>query len=64
MEEGEGRPPTEKVPLEKIDDYTWHIPKYKPGMRVPGVVFANRDLLEKTTPGTRMPGLYFGMCQV
>jgi tRNA-splicing ligase RtcB len=47
MEEGEGRPPTEKVPLEKIDDYTWRIPKYKPGMRVPGVVFANKDLLEK-----------------
>ncbi|MEM0314218.1 MAG: RtcB family protein, partial [Candidatus Bathyarchaeia archaeon] len=46
-EEGEGRPPSEKVPLEKIDDYTWRIPKYKPGMRVPGVVFANKELLEK-----------------
>jgi tRNA-splicing ligase RtcB len=47
MEEGEGRPLTEKVPLEGIDDYTWSIPKYKPGMRVPGIVFANKDLLEK-----------------
>ncbi|MGB8779790.1 MAG: RtcB family protein [Candidatus Bathyarchaeia archaeon] len=47
MEEGEGRAPTEKVPLEKIDDYSWRIPKYKSGMRVPGIVYANRDLLEK-----------------
>lgn len=46
-EEREGRPPTEKVPLEMVDDYTWRIPKYKPGMRVPGIVFANRYLLEK-----------------
>jgi len=46
MEE-ESRPPTEKVPLEKIDNYTWRIPKYKPNMRVPGIVFANKDLLEK-----------------
>jgi len=45
--EGEGRAPTEKVPLEQVDDYTWRIPQYKHGMRVPGVVFANRDLLEK-----------------
>lgn len=47
MEEGEGRPPSEKVPIEKVNDYTWRIPQYKPGMLVPGVVFANRDLLEK-----------------
>jgi tRNA-splicing ligase RtcB len=47
MEEEEGRAPTEKVPLEKIDDYSWCIPKYKPGMQVPGMVYANRDLLEK-----------------
>ncbi|MEM2103275.1 MAG: RtcB family protein [Candidatus Bathyarchaeia archaeon] len=46
-EEGEGRPPSEKVPLEKVNDYTWRIPQYKPGMRVPGIVFANRELLEK-----------------
>jgi tRNA-splicing ligase RtcB len=47
MEEGESHPPSGKVPLEKIDDYSWRIPKYKPGMRVNGVVFANRGLLEK-----------------
>jgi len=47
MGESEGRPPKEKVPLEKIDNYIWRIPKYKPGMRVPGIVFANKDLLEK-----------------
>ncbi|MGA3192441.1 MAG: RtcB family protein [Candidatus Bathyarchaeia archaeon] len=47
MEEGEGRAPKERVPLEKIDDYSWSIPKYKSGMRVPGIVYANRDLLEK-----------------
>ncbi|MEM2666965.1 MAG: RtcB family protein, partial [Candidatus Bathyarchaeia archaeon] len=46
-EEGEGRPPSEKVPLEKVNDYTWRIPKYKPGMRVPGIIFANKELLEK-----------------
>jgi len=47
MGEDEGRVPTEKVQLEKIDDCSWRIPKYKPQMRVSGVVFANRDLLEK-----------------
>jgi tRNA-splicing ligase RtcB len=37
-----------QVPLEKIDNYTWRIPqKYKPGMRVPGLVFADETLLEK-----------------
>ncbi len=39
-----------RVPLEKVDEYTWRIPKtFKPGMRVPGVVFADKDLLEKMT---------------
>jgi len=47
MEEGEGRPPSEKVPLEEVDNYTWRIPKYKSGMRVSGIVFADRNLLEK-----------------
>ncbi len=47
MEEGESRLPSEKIPLEKVDNYTWRIPKYKPGMRVPGIVFANKELLEK-----------------
>jgi tRNA-splicing ligase RtcB len=67
MEEGQGRLPAEKVPLERIDDYTWSIPKYKPGMRVPGIVFANRDLLDKMQTDrtlwqcvnvTHLPGIY------
>ncbi|MFA5117055.1 MAG: RtcB family protein [Candidatus Omnitrophota bacterium] len=34
-------------PLEKIDDYRWRIPKdYKPGMRVPGIIYANEKLLK------------------
>lgn len=45
---GERRGPPPKVPLERIDNYTWRIPqKYKSGMRVPGLVFADDDLLEK-----------------
>lgn len=47
MGEDESRPSTEKIPLEKVDDYSWRIPKYKPSMRVPGMVFANSDLLSK-----------------
>jgi tRNA-splicing ligase RtcB len=47
MGEGEGRVPAERVPLEKIDECSWQIHKYKPGMRVPGMVFANADLLDK-----------------
>src|SRR4030065_2971275 len=47
MPEDESRAPSERIPLEKIDDYSWRIPKYKPGMKVPGIVFANDDLLAK-----------------
>ena len=37
-----------RVPLERVDKYTWRIPrKYKPGMRVPGIVLADEDLLKK-----------------
>jgi tRNA-splicing ligase RtcB len=35
------------VPLEKVDNCMWRIPKHKPGMRVPGMVFANDSLMEK-----------------
>jgi tRNA-splicing ligase RtcB len=36
------------VPLEKIDDFSWRIPtSYKSGMRVPGMVFADEQLIEK-----------------
>ena len=37
----------QEVPLEKVDDYTWRIPKFREGMKVPGVVYANAELLEK-----------------
>ena len=47
MGEDEGRHAPEKVPLEKIDENTWRIPQYRAGMRVPGMVFANEDLMEK-----------------
>jgi tRNA-splicing ligase RtcB len=39
---------TMSVPLERIDKYSWRIPQtYKPGMRVPGLVLADEDLLSK-----------------
>ncbi len=32
--------------LEKIDDYKWRIPvTYKPGMKVPGIIYADEELL-------------------
>ena len=40
--------PRASVSIEKIDDYHWQIPtSYKPGMRVPGMVFADEQLIEK-----------------
>lgn len=34
-------------PLEKIDNYRWRIPKsFMPGMRVPGIVYADQNLLK------------------
>lgn len=34
-------------PLEKVTDYCWRIPRsYKTGMRVDGLIYANRELLE------------------
>jgi tRNA-splicing ligase RtcB len=47
MEEGKSHTSSERIPLEKIDDCSWRIPKYRPGMRVTGIVFANRELLDK-----------------
>ncbi len=36
-------------PLEKIDDCRWRIPaSYKPGMRVPGLIYSDRAMLEQT----------------
>jgi len=38
---------TSQVPLEKIDDYRWQIPKsYQPDMRVPGLIYADEALLK------------------
>jgi tRNA-splicing ligase RtcB len=57
----------EEIPLEKIDNCMWRIPKYKPGMLVPGMVFANKNLLEKMqtdrtlwqcTNVAHLPGIY------
>lgn len=48
MGEESERRPSEKVQLNKINDYTWEIPRsFKPTMRVPGIVYADRSLLEK-----------------
>lgn len=67
MGEDEGRAPTEQVPLEKVTDYSWRIPQYKKEMRVPGMVFANIELLEKMKTDrtlqqcsnvTTLPGIY------
>ncbi|MFC1911861.1 RtcB family protein [Chloroflexota bacterium] len=36
-------------PLEKIDDYRWRIPpSYKKGMRVPGIIYADKDMVQQT----------------
>ncbi|MEM4245786.1 MAG: RtcB family protein [Candidatus Bathyarchaeia archaeon] len=45
MEHGSG---SQKVPLRRLDDCVWEIPQdYKKGMRVPGRVYADEDLLQK-----------------
>ncbi len=53
--------------MEKISEYMWRIPRYKQGMLVPGIVFANEALLEKMTTDrtlqqcanvTHLPGIY------
>ena len=62
-----GHYPTEKIPLEKLDNHIWQIPKYKSGMQVPGMVFASDSLIEKMqtdrtlwqcTNVTHLPGIY------
>ena len=67
MGEDSGRAPTGKVPLEKIDEYSWRIPRYKQGMLVPGLIFANDSLMEKMRTDrtleqcanvTHLPGIY------
>jgi tRNA-splicing ligase RtcB len=56
------------VPLERIDKYSWRIPtSYKLGMRVPGLVLADEELLQKMRTDrtleqcanvTHLPGIY------
>jgi tRNA-splicing ligase RtcB len=67
MGESKGRHTLNKVPLEKIENCMWRIPKYKSGMRVPGMIFANENLLEKMrtdrtlwqcTNVAYLPGIY------
>ncbi len=65
--EDDGRPAPEHVPLEKVTDYIWKIPKYKQAMNVPGMIFANQSLLEKMKTDrtlwqcanvAQLPGIY------
>jgi len=36
-----------EILLEEVDDFKWRIPKsYKPGMRVPGIIYADEKLLK------------------
>jgi tRNA-splicing ligase RtcB len=36
-----------KVPLERVNDYCWRIPKsYNPAMRVDGLIYASRQLID------------------
>jgi tRNA-splicing ligase RtcB (3'-phosphate/5'-hydroxy nucleic acid ligase) len=67
MGEDEGRPPSVKIPLEKVSDYSWRIPQFRKGMNVPGLVLANNALLEKMQTDrtleqcanvTHLPGIY------
>jgi tRNA-splicing ligase RtcB len=38
----------DKIPLERVDDYRWRIPmRYNPAMHVPGMVYADDQLLEQ-----------------
>ena len=38
---------SERIPIEKVDEFTWRIPKYRPDMRVPAIIFASEALLAK-----------------
>ena len=47
---GDGRPrreprPKKEIPLEKIDDYRWRVPKME-GMQVDGIIYANETLVK------------------
>ena len=36
-----------RVPLERVDECIWRIPKHRPDMRVPVLIFASEELLGK-----------------
>jgi tRNA-splicing ligase RtcB len=66
MSKGATRHTVDNVPLEKMGNCMWRIPKHK-GMRVPGMVFANDILMEKMqtdrtlwqcTNVAHLPGIY------
>ena len=47
-EEARERRPTKQIPTQKIANYTYQIPQtYKPNMHVPGIIYADDQLLEK-----------------
>jgi Uncharacterized conserved protein len=57
----------EMVELRKIDEVRWELPKgYKPGMRVPGLIFATEKLvkgiearaLDQLANVAMLPGIY------
>jgi len=57
----------EKIPLEKKNDYSWTIPRHRQGMRVPCMILANKQLLEKMQQDrtlqqcinvSHLPGIY------
>jgi len=65
--ESESRATPERVPIEKVNDYMWRIPMYKPAMKVPGMIFASQALLEKMQTDrtlwqcanvAQLPGIY------
>jgi tRNA-splicing ligase RtcB len=65
--ENDRRATPERVPLERVNDYMWEIPKYKSEMKVPGMIFANQALLEKMQTDrtlwqcsnvAQLPGIY------
>lgn len=37
----------QEIPLNRVNDYMWQIPKFREDMRVPGIVYADSPLLEK-----------------
>jgi len=47
-EEGRFARSSERVPVKKVSEYVWEIPQsYKTGMRVPGRIYSDEQLLEK-----------------